>query len=225
MLIIRILKYLLVRRPVVGILLIGFLIGGIICSSARLLSPSVSSSVGAISGREAASIFEGFDNEKGADDYLVPNIIHFIRLNQTEFSFIDYVVLMAANRNHGPDFFYIHTDIVGGEFTGKYWQLVKRDRNLRKRIRIIPTERPEEIFGRPIRNWPENHRWDVVRFQILMQYGGIYLDNDVFVLKNFNKYRKFEMSLDCDGWKILGNQVLLDRLNFLSFRHYVIHLY
>ena len=54
--------------------------------------------------------FQGFNNETGADRFIVPNIIHFIRFNQPEYSFIDYVVMKAAMRNHRPDYFYIHTD-------------------------------------------------------------------------------------------------------------------
>jgi len=54
--------------------------------------------------------FQGFNNETGADRFIVPNIIHFIRFNQREYSFIDYVVIKAAMRNHRPDYFYIHTD-------------------------------------------------------------------------------------------------------------------
>lgn len=63
--------------------------------------------------------FQDFNNETGADRFIVPNIIHFIRFNKTEYSFIDYVVMKAAMRNHRPDYFYIHTDV----------ETVKRVRN------------------------------------------------------------------------------------------------
>jgi hypothetical protein len=65
---------------------------------------------------------------------------------------------MAAYRNQGPDFFYIHTNTAGGQFTGKYWALVRRDRDLKKRIRIIPTKKPTKILGQDISKWPVNHR-------------------------------------------------------------------
>ena len=199
-------RHLLFRSPMMGLILLNsFILTTILFI--RLISSSVSFSLEVIGGSKEVSIFEGFDNDKGADDYLIPNIIHFIRIDQTEFSFVDYVTLVAAYRNHGPDFFYIHTNTASGHFSGKYWSLVKRDRQLRKRIRIIPTKKPTQILGHDIFKWPINHRWDVMRFQVLKKYGGIYLDNDMFVLKSLNKYRKFEMALEYDGSKILGHQV------------------
>ena len=43
-----------------------------------------------------------------------------------------------------------------------------------------------------------------------MKYGGIYVDNDVFVVNSLDKYRKYEMTV---GWNVqhesIGNQVLI----------------
>ena len=95
--------------------------------------------------------FQGFNNETGADRFIVPNIIHFIRFNQPEYSFIDYVVIKAAMRNHRPDYFYIHTDVPGpGNFTGRYWSLIKEDYELWSRIRLLHLDLPEEIFGQKL---------------------------------------------------------------------------
>ena len=95
--------------------------------------------------------FKDFDNDTGTDRFIVPNIIHFIRFNQTEYSFIDYVVIKAAMRNHRPDFFYIHTDVVGlGNFTGRYWELIKADYEIWFRIRLFPIKVEVEIFGQNI---------------------------------------------------------------------------
>ena len=96
-------------------------------------------------------ILNGFNNETGADRFIVPNIIHFIRFNQTEYSLIDYVVIKAAMRNHRPDFFYIHTDVVGsGNFTGRYWELIKKDKKLWSKIQMFHLEAPREIFGQQL---------------------------------------------------------------------------
>ena len=95
--------------------------------------------------------FEDFDNKIGADRFIVPNIIHFIRFNQTEYSLIDYVVIKAAMRNHRPDFFYIHTDVIGpGNFTGRYWELIKKDKKLWSKIQMFHLEAPREIFGQQL---------------------------------------------------------------------------
>lgn len=34
---------------------------------------------------------------------------------------------------------------------------------------------------------------------ILMNYGGIYMDNDVYVINSLDKYRKFEIAVSWDG--------------------------
>jgi len=95
--------------------------------------------------------FDGFNNVTGADRFIVPNIIHFIRFNQTEYSFIDYIVIKAAMKNHRPDYFYIHTDTPGpGNFTGHYWSLIKNDYELWLRIRLLPIKVDQEIFGQVI---------------------------------------------------------------------------
>ena len=74
--------------------------------------------------------FNGFDNVTGADRFIVPNIIHFIRFKQEGYSFIDYVVIKAAMRNQRPDYFYIHTDVPGpGNFTGRYCRSLKKITN------------------------------------------------------------------------------------------------
>ena len=43
--------------------------------------------------------------------------------------------------------------------------------------------------------------------RVIMQYGGIYLDNDVFVIQSLDKYRKFEIAMNWDENQFLGNQV------------------
>ena len=94
--------------------------------------------------------FKDFDNDTGTDRFIVPNIIHFIRFNQTEYSFIDYVVIKAAMRNHRPDFFYIHTNVAIPHFTGRYWELIKKDYEIFSRIRFFHLDLPSEIFGQPL---------------------------------------------------------------------------
>ena len=131
--------------------------------------------------------FVGFDNITGVDHFIVPNIIHFIRFNQTEYSFVDYLCLMAAFRNHRPDYFYIHSN-VEDKFHGKYWGWIQKDVELMQRIRLFHLDLPMNIFGQKLsEGWRLQHGSDVSRIRIMMKYGGIYLDNDVFVIRNLDK--------------------------------------
>jgi hypothetical protein len=156
------------------------------------------------------SSFLNFNNETGAEHFIVPNIIHLIRFSKPEFSFIDYICIQAAFRNHRPEHFYIHTDAAERTFRGKYWELIENDLELRSRIRILPLQPPSEIFGQQIEpDLRVYHGGDIARIKTLMKYGGIYLDNDVYVIKNLDKYRKFELAINWDEGQFLGTQVIV----------------
>jgi hypothetical protein len=165
--------------------------------------------------------FDGFNNETGARSYIVPNIIHYIRFNMTEYSFVDYLCLRAAFLRQRPDYVYIHTDVShpgNGGFRGKYWDMIKLDKKLMSSIRFLRIELASEIFGRPLsRDWRVYHGSDIARIRTVMKYGGIYLDNDVLVLQNLDKYRRFEISMNWDEGDTLGSQVYSNYLVIVRF--------
>ena len=157
---------------------------------------------------------DDFNNETGADHFIVPNIIHFIRFKTFELNFVDYVVLKAAMRNHRPDKFYFHTNIKNATGEGKYWDWVKKDEQLWSRIEVKYLEAPKEIFGQKLSDgWRFYHGSDIGRIQVLMQYGGIYLDNDCFVIHSLEKYRKFECVINWDENQFLGTQTVIAHKN------------
>ena len=150
--------------------------------------------------------FQGFDNESGADHFISPNVIHYIRFNQSQYSFTDYVAFRSAWINHRPDLFLIHTNV--DSFDGRYWQLIQRDAEWRSRIRLVPIQPPLQVFGQALRpEWRLFHGSDIARIRLMMHYGGIYLDNDVYVIRNLDKYRKFELAIAWDQHQFIGTQV------------------
>ena len=163
--------------------------------------------------------FDGFDNETGALSYIVPNLIHFIRLNKTGLSFTDLIVIRAAHLAQKPDSIYIHTDMKS--FEGKYWnELQRKWPDTYQLIHLIPTEVPSTVFGRPIsKDHKYHHASDFLRYHILSKYGGIYLDNDVYVIQNLNEYRKYEMTIEWNLNKYLGNQVLIAHKDARFLKH------
>ena len=58
------------------------------------------------------------------------------------------------------------------------------------------------------KEWKLLHGSDIVRSKILMKYGGIYIDSDVFVLRSMQKFRKFEFALGWPKNETLGTQVI-----------------
>ena len=154
--------------------------------------------------------FKGFNNVTGAERFIVPNIIHFIRFDDFELKFIDYLVLLAAMRNHRPDKFYIHTNEKDVQYTGKYWDWVQKDEELWKRIKVLYLEIPTDIFGLKLsEGWIYYHGSDIGRIRVLMKYGGIYLDNDSFIIRSLDKYRKYECVINWDEKRFIGNQVII----------------
>ena len=158
--------------------------------------------------------FENFNNNTGLgdlDDYIVPNIIHYVHLNQAEIKFPLFLSILSVWLNQKPEFIYFHCNKCN--YKGKYWDEINRLKKLRSIIKIKQIFKFDPNIFNKTAGWI-HHKSDVVRLLVLMKYGGIYLDNDMLLLKSFNKYRKFEMvtswDSDSDG---IGNQVLIANKN------------
>src|SRR5277367_1086404 len=133
--------------------------------------------------------FTDSNNETGYSQFIVPNIIHFIRINQPKMTFVEMICIKSAYLNHRPDKIMIHCDDCN--FKGKYWDHIKDIPSLTLN-KVSP---PTEIYGIKFANiW---HRMDILRILTLMRYGGIFLDNDVYVVQSLNRFRQFEMNI---GW-------------------------
>lgn len=63
------------------------------------------------------------------------------------------------------------------EPTGEWWE------KTRPYLTLHQIEAPKDIFGRPLIH--PAHKADVIRLQKLIEYGGVYLDIDVWCLKPF----------------------------------------
>ena len=153
-------------------------------------------------------VSEGFNNETGTEDgtYLVPNIIHFLRFEENNFTFVDAVCVLSAFKNHRPDKILFHTDV--DSFVGPYWEKVKNTPGIVYEFRKVIL--PDTAFGQDFsKDFHGLYASVVTRIRILMEYGGIFLDNDVFVVQNLTKYRKFEMALGWDENECMGTQVLI----------------
>jgi len=163
--------------------------------------------------------FNGFDNESGVSVNIVPNLIHFIRFNKRNFSFIDIVVIRAAHLAQKPDAIYIHTNVKN--FQGKYWmKLQNKWPDTYKLIQIKSRQIPLRIYNRSLsESYKLHHASDIERYRLLTEYGGIYLDNDLFIIQNLDKYRKFEMTIEWNPKQYMGNQLLIGHKNARFLHH------
>ena len=114
----------------------------------------------------------GYNNETGADRYIVPNIIHLVRFNSKTFSFHEYISLRAAFLHQDPEKIYIHTNLPGPDyFSGKYWEVIKREFELWTRIQIVECELPSEIFGQKLSEaWKLHHGSDIARIRYICSF-------------------------------------------------------
>jgi hypothetical protein len=88
------------------------------------------------------------------------------------FAFVHYLSIRAAHKHHAQCrllFHYHH------EPNGTWWE------HARPLVELHRVELPTTIFGRSLRT--AAHRSDVLRLQLLIEHGGIYLDLDVIVLR------------------------------------------
>jgi mannosyltransferase OCH1-like enzyme len=75
-------------------------------------------------------------------------------------------------------------------------------------------EAPSEIFGQKLsEGWRFYHGSDIGRIHVLMKYGGIYIDNDSYVIRSLDKYRKFEFVVNWDDDQFMGTQIIIAHKN------------
>jgi hypothetical protein len=90
-------------------------------------------------------------------------------------SLVHYVCVKSAIERIKPTEAYIYYEY---EPTGVWWQ------ETRKLLNPVKITAPREIFGNPLMHVA--HRADLVRLEVLIRHGGIYLDADVLVHQGFD---------------------------------------
>lgn len=137
----------------------------------------------------------------------IPKIVHYcfgMRWRRDKpWSLVHYVCIKSAITKIQPEKAYLYYEY---EPSGPWWELTKP---LVERVKI---RAPREIFGRPIKDVA--HRADVVRLEKLIEYGGIYLDCDVLVHRNFddlldNSFVISQQDVNAEQVLSLSNAVLL----------------
>ena len=171
--------------------------------------------------------FSDSNNETGYPYFVVPNIVHYILFGINEIQFVHYVSILSVLKNHKPDLIWIHCDC--NQLNGEYYKkVIERVKQTNTSLEIRQIEKPLEIFGQKLSkkyfNW---HSSDVSRLRILQEFGGIYLDIDMYIVKSLDVFRKFELTLNRDKGQYLSSGVIIANKNarFLklwieAYRHY-----
>lgn len=108
---------------------------------------------------------------------MIPNIFHFVfgmaaDFGGRPFSLSHYLAIKSAAAVNKPETIFFHYEF---EPTGEWWDKAKPLLTLNK------VRAPESFMGRPL--YHVAHKADVIRLQVLKEYGGIYLDLDTICVK------------------------------------------
>lgn len=149
------------------------------------------------------------DNITGWPMFIVPNIVHYIVFDKFQVTFTHYLSILSVVDNHNPDEIIIHCNC--DDLEGSYWDNILVEMALTKTVLTIrKIEKPLTVWENPLsKKWFNLHSSDVLRLRILMEFGGIFINNDVVLIESLDKFRRFEMTVGRDDNKYIGNQVLI----------------
>ena len=128
------------------------------------------------------------------EDTRIPRIVHFVvgqgdrpntqhRFTPSKpFMFLNYLIVLAARRQLRPEKIYIHYYTEPNTF---WWNQTKQDPDIN--VTLVKTRLVESIFNRSLDH--HAHRGDIMRLEVLINYGGIYFDTDVLALRSFESLR------------------------------------
>lgn len=138
----------------------------------------------------------------------IPKIVHFVygmKDRNPELDLIQYLSIKSAQEVIKPEKILFHYHYLP---TGEWFELIRPHLTLRQ------VDIPTKVFGNRVDHYA--HRADVVRLEALKEFGGIYLDLDVIILKNLDHLLDEEFAMGHEGiggWSGLCNAVILSRAN------------
>ena len=115
---------------------------------------------------------------------LIPNIVHYVSLGNNKMKYFSYLSMLSALYILNADMVYVHGD---REPHGLYWAKLKNH----QRVIFIKREFPGAVFSEPIVKYA-SHASDYLRADLLIRYGGVYMDWDVIWVNPISELRNYE---------------------------------
>ncbi|KAG0146534.1 hypothetical protein CROQUDRAFT_671048 [Cronartium quercuum f. sp. fusiforme G11] len=111
----------------------------------------------------------------------IPRYLHYVfgmspDFGGKPFGFIHFAALQSALQILRPEKIFIHYAYLP---TGWWFERVLEI----EQVKLVKVRDVTEIFGRPVEHFA--HKADIIRLEALRDYGGIYLDFDVFIVRDF----------------------------------------
>ncbi len=131
---------------------------------------------------------------------MIPKVLHYcwgMSAREKPWSLVHHVCVKSAVERINPSATYLYYEY---EPRGAWWRLT------RELLTPVKIKAPRRIFGNPILH--PAHRADVVRLEKVLEFGGLYLDCDVFVHRDFDDLLHHSAVLGQDGEEGLANAVI-----------------
>lgn len=146
---------------------------------------------------------------------MIPNQLHYIHLSSggREWKLHHHLSVKSAYVRSGVDKIFMWVD---KEPKGEWWDKTK------DLVQLELIDPPTEIFGKPITQ--QAHKSDVIRLQVLLEYGGIYVDTDTIFVKSFKPLlnNKFVLGQqNVNGSEGLCPAVILSEKNSAFGQHWL----
>jgi Glycosyltransferase sugar-binding region containing DXD motif len=147
----------------------------------------------------------------------IPKIIHYCfgldaNFGGKPWSLVHHACVVSAMKRIRPDKIYFYYEY---EPKGAWWDLTK------SLVAAVKVSAPRSIFGNELVH--PAHRADVLRLQVLIETGGIYLDADVIVQQSFDSLLQHTVVLGTEGVgpdRGLANAVILAEPNASFLRRW-----
>ena len=138
-------------------------------------------------------------------EYIVPNIVHYNWYNKErkQMKFSQMLAVLSAFRHIKPDAIYFHTNKPPD---GEYWELLN---NLTS-LTVVNRTAPTQVRGVKMKKSKfDTSNSDIDRVLLILEYGGIYLDLDIMVLKPFDDLRRYQCTVGLEGGtKVCGGIII-----------------
>ncbi|XP_077983965.1 uncharacterized protein LOC144438694 [Glandiceps talaboti] len=141
----------------------------------------------------------------------VPNVVHYIWFSPHEFQFHHFLSIKSALHIQRADKVMFHTDSIP---EGEWWDKAKKMAGTKMNVTFL--KQPTDAFGREL---PKvHHRSHVARLQLLLDHGGIFVEEDTLIVKSLDTIRHYPFTMGMDVYG-LNNGVMLSEpgAEFLRF--------
>ena len=124
----------------------------------------------------------------------VPNVVHLVWLygKTNPMNFRQLLSILSMLRFIQPCAILFWYD--GSAPSGQYWQHFLRNVTAQNiEMRMLNITVPNKIWGKKIAY--KEHKTDIIRFEVLKNFGGMYMDLDVIILKSVRPLRCYDYTL------------------------------